>query len=104
MIPGTGDDILAWLVSWYIEQCDGEWEHAYGLSLDTLDNPGWVVVVDAPNGRSFGVDRPLSRRDIAEDHWVFLDIVGGKLRGVGSARHLLELLGEIRSCLLEFSS
>jgi hypothetical protein len=31
---------------WYSKQCDGSWEHHYGVSIDTLDNPGWTVVVD----------------------------------------------------------
>jgi hypothetical protein len=36
--PGT----LTWLQAWYAEQCDGDWEHQFGVSVETLDNPGWV--------------------------------------------------------------
>ncbi len=31
---------------WYQRQCDGEWEHHYGIKIETLDNPGWLVKVD----------------------------------------------------------
>lgn len=31
---------------WYGAQCDGDWEHSYGVTIDTLDNPGWWVRVD----------------------------------------------------------
>jgi hypothetical protein len=28
------------LLQWYAAHCDSEWEHTYGVTLDTLDNPG----------------------------------------------------------------
>lgn len=38
--------VLDWLQSWYGAQCDGDWEHARGVVIDTLDNPGWAVRID----------------------------------------------------------
>jgi hypothetical protein len=35
-----GEDLLEWLMRWYAAHCDGEWEHTYGVVIDTLDNPG----------------------------------------------------------------
>ena len=37
---------LAGLQAWYAAQCDGDWEHSYGVQVDTLDNPGWMLKVD----------------------------------------------------------
>lgn len=37
---------LIWLQNWFAVQCDGVWEHAHGIKIDTLDNPGWTVHVD----------------------------------------------------------
>nr|TKK07812.1 hypothetical protein SrhCFBP13529_11555 [Stenotrophomonas rhizophila] len=34
------------LQKWYADQCDGDWEHSFGIRIDTLDNPGWTVSVD----------------------------------------------------------
>jgi hypothetical protein len=34
------------LSHWYQAQCDGDWEHSYGVKIDTLDNPGWTVSID----------------------------------------------------------
>lgn len=31
---------------WYSAQCDEEWEHAYGVTIKTLDNPGWIFEID----------------------------------------------------------
>ncbi|KWT87594.1 MULTISPECIES: immunity 53 family protein [unclassified Variovorax] len=37
---------LSRLSRWFEEQCNGEWEHTYGVSIETLDNPGWTVRID----------------------------------------------------------
>ena len=34
------------LQDWYLAQCNGDWEHEFGIKIDTLDNPGWSVVID----------------------------------------------------------
>jgi hypothetical protein len=31
------------LENWYEAQCDGRWEHQWGIRISTLDNPGWSV-------------------------------------------------------------
>jgi hypothetical protein len=42
----TTGDPLSRLQDWYLAQCDGEWEHRYGVTLGTLDNPGWLLKID----------------------------------------------------------
>ncbi len=48
--PGTLGDSKATAISrlhsWYANQCDGDWEHEFGVRIDTLDNPGWIVSID----------------------------------------------------------
>jgi Immunity protein 53 len=39
-------DSLQRLQSWYQAYCNGEWEHEYGVVIQTLDNPGWIVKID----------------------------------------------------------
>ena len=34
------------LQAWYAAQCNGKWEHTYGIAIGTLDNPGWSLSVD----------------------------------------------------------
>jgi hypothetical protein len=34
------------LQEWYALMCDGDWEHSFGIRIDTVDNPGWVVSID----------------------------------------------------------
>jgi Immunity protein 53 len=50
-------DLLKRLQDWYVSQCDGGWEHTYGISIASLDNPGWKFKVDLTGtdliGRTF---------------------------------------------------
>jgi hypothetical protein len=39
-------DLLTRIQNWYKTNCDGDWEHSYGFSITTLDNPGWVIRID----------------------------------------------------------
>lgn len=39
-------ELLKKLQSWYKIHCDGDWEHSYGVVIDTLDNPGWKLSID----------------------------------------------------------
>jgi hypothetical protein len=47
------------LERWYAAQCNGDWEHTYGITLETVDNPGWYFKVDL-------TDTYLSDRAFAE--------------------------------------
>lgn len=39
-------EVLKWLTDWYKSNCNGDWEHSYGIKIDTLDNPGWHIHID----------------------------------------------------------
>ncbi|WP_315767191.1 MULTISPECIES: immunity 53 family protein [unclassified Bradyrhizobium] len=39
-------DPLIELQAWYAAQCNGCWEHQYGVKIDTIDNPGWSLKID----------------------------------------------------------
>jgi Immunity protein 53 len=47
------------LQQWYQSQCNGDWEHTYGVKIDTLDNPGWSVTIELADtylyGRTFSI-------------------------------------------------
>ena len=31
---------------WFSSKCDGDWEHQFGFTLESTDNPGWLVTLD----------------------------------------------------------
>lgn len=59
------DPSLAYVQEWYLQQCDGDWEHSFGVQIDTLDNPGWRVRIDLERTNLEG--RTLSRTSEGED-------------------------------------
>lgn len=87
-------DELQQLQDWYISQCNQDWEHTYGIRIDTLDNPGWALEIDLREtelvGRSF---EPLSRGGTEDDvDWIRCKVEQEKFMGSGGANNLAELL------------
>jgi hypothetical protein len=39
-------EILHELQKWFSAQCNGDWEHRYGINITTCDNPGWWVKIN----------------------------------------------------------
>ena len=85
-------DILEWLEKWYYSMCDGSWEHYYGVKIGTLDNPGWMVLIDI-------IDTPLEEkvfnkisRYTDDDDWIHCQIKEGKFDGGGDPTKLIEIL------------
>ena len=57
-LPDSSADSLEWLTQWYLAQCDEDWEHGFGITVETLDNPGWSLTVDL-------TDTPLAAQSFA---------------------------------------
>ena len=38
-------DCLLVIEEWFAKQCDRLWENFYGVTIESTDNPGWLVVV-----------------------------------------------------------
>jgi hypothetical protein len=65
-------DNIQKLQLWYRKQCDESWEHQYGVSIDTLDNPGWTVVIDLVDTDLQSMQMALIVEDRDEDDWLQL--------------------------------
>jgi hypothetical protein len=63
---------LDWLMRWYEAQCDGEWEHGYGIAIDTLDNPGWSLKVNLQDTACDGrvLEHVMHNYDHETEWWV----------------------------------
>lgn len=90
--PGT----LTWLQAWYASQCDGDWEHAHGITIDTLDNPGWTVRIQLTGTALAG--RPLARRETrrSEHDWLVVWVEGDCFQAACGPLNLGEALHEFR--------
>ncbi len=87
-------DQLSRLRDWYAAQCDGDWEHTYGIKLDTLDNPGWLLYIDlAATGLQDKPFIPVHRGDSEEDaDWFHCKVVSGKFEAAGGVPNLQDML------------
>jgi hypothetical protein len=61
---------LSLLEEWYAARCDGDWEHSWGVKIDTLDNPGWTISINLNDTRA--ESRNLERLKIVrtENDWI----------------------------------
>jgi hypothetical protein len=85
-------NVIEALENWYATICDGDWEHTYGIRIETLDNPGWAVNIDL-------LDTPLElcpfeavTIDRSEDDWIRCKKEGGMFKGRGGAKNLKDIL------------
>jgi immunity protein 53 of polymorphic toxin system len=89
-------DVWTWLQAWYVSQCDGDWEHQNGVSISTLDNPGWQVDIDLAD---LDLDAAgYSRREThrSEDDWCITWTEGDAFRAACGPTNLGEALHAFR--------
>jgi hypothetical protein len=85
-------DNLQKLQLWYRKQCDGEWEHQYGVSIDALDNPGWTVVIDLVDTDLDSMQMPAIVEERTDGDWLQCKIDNGKFMGAGGPLKLNSIL------------
>lgn len=85
-------DRLGLLKEWYKSNCDGDWEHSYGIKIDTLDNPGWSIDIDL-------VDTILENKQFKnvnmyfdDNNWIDCKVENNIFKGNGSIDKLEEIL------------
>jgi hypothetical protein len=83
---------LNWLESWYRQNCDGEWEHSYGIKICTLDNPGWSIEIDLEGTDC--EDKFFKEIEIenSEEDWMFCRVRDNKFLGDGGVNNLTDIL------------
>lgn len=85
-------NVLERIQDWYLAECDGSWEHQYGIAIETLDNPGWSVSIDLVGTTLESVTMEGYRHDNGEHDWVFCEVRAGKFVGHGDPQKLKIIL------------
>jgi hypothetical protein len=62
--------VLAELQRWYRDQCNGDWEHDNGITISTLDNPGWQVEINLDGTGLVGRTFDRVEVDRSDDDWI----------------------------------
>lgn len=90
---------LSLLSRWFASQCNGKWEHELGVTIETIDNPGWRVVIDL-RGTALESKTLLPIEKMVDDsNWLTIAVADKKFVGVGDPTKL----DEITSHFLRFS-
>lgn len=82
---------LTRLSQWFAEQCNGEWEHTYGVSIETLDNPGWALRVDLREVDVKTLFAPV-RIERGETDWINCKVEQEVFVGFGGPSNLEEIV------------
>jgi hypothetical protein len=62
--------LINWLQNWYENQCDSDWEHDYGIRIESLDNPGWSIEIDLINTNVVVSPIDWQLVEISSNNWV----------------------------------
>jgi hypothetical protein len=62
-------DELNWLQQWYSAHCDGEWEHSSGITIDTIDNPGWSLKICVEGTELASTPFEPVKTEVSETDW-----------------------------------
>lgn len=83
---------IEFLLSWYKAQCNGAWELANGITIETLRTPGWMVTIDL-------FETPLQehtmasvRQERSETDWLLCEVDHSRFRGQGDPQKLIFII------------
>lgn len=76
------------LQKWYASQCNGIWEHSYGIEIVNIDNPGWRIKITGASEKGI-LEEKIDRND---DNWVQINAEPTKFIGYGGPENLEELI------------
>jgi hypothetical protein len=66
--------------AWYSAHCDGEWEHGFGVTIATLDNPGWSVTIDVEGTQLASTPFESVKTAVSDTSWVRCHVTERKER------------------------
>lgn len=55
------------MMNWYVREYNNDWEHSYGVKIDTLDNPGWTIEIDLRETSMEGRPFEAKHGEVADD-------------------------------------
>lgn len=90
---------MNWLCNWYKSNCNGDWEHNYGVIIETIDNPGWSVTIDIENLSIEIKDKPWQFFETKPDDWYGYKIGQGKFEASGDPEKLEFLIGLFKNII-----
>jgi hypothetical protein len=70
LVGASAESGLGELQRWYGARCNGDWEHEFGITITTLDNPGWAVDIQLADTDLAGVAFDEIDRRESDRQWM----------------------------------
>jgi Immunity protein 53 len=88
---------LGALQAWFAAHCDGNWEQEYGVTIGTVEDPGWELRVDVVGTPLAGSELLRERTVRTAENWFEARCDGYTFHAVGGPHNLDELLDSFMS-------
>ena len=87
------------LENWYLNNCNGDWEHRCGIHVNTLDNPGWELIIDLEDTEIEDVIFTEIDMQKNENDWMQCEVKNKQFHGYGGPTNLIEII----NCFLNWA-
>lgn len=87
---------IKWLEEWYKSQYVNDWQHFYGVKIETLDNPGWRVTIDL--AETSLADKNFEEYEViySDDDWIHCQVRNECFDGCGDPSKLEEIISTFK--------
>lgn len=79
---------LNWLMKWFENNCDGEWEHYNQIQIYTLDNPGWGIEISLTDTYLEERQFETVQEYMNDNNWIHCSKNDGLFKGGGDCNKL----------------
>jgi hypothetical protein len=86
------EDILEWLQYWYKEHYSPEWERSFGISITTLDNPGWHLRINLKGTKFQGLSFQTLRNLSDQRNWHYCSLIDESFDAACGPKNLIEVI------------
>ncbi|MGD0134481.1 MAG: immunity 53 family protein [Bryobacteraceae bacterium] len=83
---------VEFLQAWYRAQSNGLWEHSHGITIESLNNPGWLVTIDLDGTPLENRTMPAVARERSQRDWMVCEVDRNQFRGQGDPEKLVSIL------------
>jgi hypothetical protein len=84
--------MLKELENWYLLNCNEEWEHKYGITIESLDNPGWRITIDLVDTKLERVKFQEVENIKNELEWIVCKVENKIFIGAGGPKELENII------------
>jgi Immunity protein 53 len=88
---------VEFLQSWYQARSNGTWERSHGITIESLDTPGWLVKIDLEGTPLEGQAMAAVEREISQSDWLVCRVERNCFCGQGDPGKFLAILEVFRA-------